>query len=302
MIALRRLRMDQQGEVLLTGGGRTKVSREGGIVYRPAAPWSKTTVALLSHLERVGYPYSPRLVGEGFDTFGREMLEYVEGVTHLQAWPDSSFPRIGQMLRELHKATANFRVPPHATWRPWYGRDLPGNYPVIGHCDTGPWNIIALGDSPVALIDWEEAGPVDALFELAQACWLNAQLYDDDLAEKMNLGSPLQRARQVRALVDGYQLSARNRRDFADELVKCALLDAASEAIEARVTENTTDQAPLWAIAWAHPKCSLDVAHTDQFCRTLCSSNVYKLLVHWSSHLELQSSCGIGRKPHAYFR
>ena len=66
--------MDQQAEVLLSGGGRSKVSRAGDVVYRPTAQWSSTTVALLRHLERVGYPYSPRVVDEGFDRSGREML------------------------------------------------------------------------------------------------------------------------------------------------------------------------------------------------------------------------------------
>ena len=59
---------------------------------------------------------------------------------------------------------------------------------------------------PVALIDWEEAGPVDRDVELAQACWLNAQLHDDDVAERVELASPEARARHMRALLDGYGL------------------------------------------------------------------------------------------------
>ncbi|MGZ4433218.1 MAG: hypothetical protein ACXVW7_06265 [Trebonia sp.] len=35
---------------------------------------------------------------------------------------------------------------------------------------------------PVALIDWETAGPVDPLVELAQLAWLNAKLHDDVVA------------------------------------------------------------------------------------------------------------------------
>ena len=90
------------------------------------------------------------------------------------------------MLRGLHDASASFVIPQHAVWRDWYGRSLGGSRPVIGHCDAGPWNIVAVSDMPVAFIDWEKARPVDALFELAQTCWLNAQLHDDDIAEKMN--------------------------------------------------------------------------------------------------------------------
>lgn len=88
-------------------------------------------------------------------------------------------PALGRMLKELHQATASFVPPADAVWRPWFGRRL-GQPSIIGHCDTGAWNIIARDGMPMALIDWEEAGPVDPLVELAQACWLNALLFDDD--------------------------------------------------------------------------------------------------------------------------
>jgi thiamine kinase-like enzyme len=57
----------------------------------------------------------------------------------------------------------------------------------MGHCDVAPWNIVARAGMPVALIDWEFAGPVDPLVELAQACWLNAKLHDDIVAEREGL-------------------------------------------------------------------------------------------------------------------
>jgi len=60
-------------------GGRSTVTRAGGVVFREAAPWSGTTLALLRHLEREGFAYAPRVIGEGFDAAGREMLTYVEG-------------------------------------------------------------------------------------------------------------------------------------------------------------------------------------------------------------------------------
>ena len=41
--------------------------------------------------------------------------------------------------------------------------------------DNAPWNIVARDGMPVAFIDWETAGPVDPLVELAQLAWLNAQ-------------------------------------------------------------------------------------------------------------------------------
>mgnify|MGYP000462372643 CR=1 FL=1 len=59
---------------------------------------------------------------------------------------------------------------------------------------------------PYALIDWEYAGPVDPLVELAQACWLNAKLHDDVVAEIEGLPSLAEHAQQLRAILDGYEL------------------------------------------------------------------------------------------------
>ena len=46
---------------------------------------------------------------------------------------------------------------------------------VIGHCDAAPWNIVASDGLAVALIDWDRAGPVEPLVELAQVCWLKCE-------------------------------------------------------------------------------------------------------------------------------
>jgi aminoglycoside phosphotransferase (APT) family kinase protein len=67
---------------------------------------------------------------------------------------------------------------------PWFGRALGGAERVIGHYDVAPWNIVARGGRAEALIDSDRAGPVDPLVELAQACWLNAKLHDDLVAER----------------------------------------------------------------------------------------------------------------------
>ena len=71
---------------------------------------------------------------------------------------------------------------------------------MTGHGDPGPWNVVAQDSIPVAFIDWEFAGPVDALWELAEAAWQNAQLHDDDVAERFGLPSAALRSQQVRLL------------------------------------------------------------------------------------------------------
>lgn len=212
-------------------GGRSTVTRLGDVVYRHSAPWSATTVALLRHLEQEGFEHAPRVIGTGFDARGREMLTYVAGESlHPYPWDDDALPLLGAMLKKLHGAAASFKAPADALWRPWFGRGL-GQPSVIGHCDTGAWNIIARDRMPVALIDWEEAGPVDPMIELAQACWLNALLFDDDLAESLGLGSVEARARQVRMLLDGYGVAAAQRVGFVGLIRDFAVLNAANEIV-----------------------------------------------------------------------
>lgn len=230
---------------------RKAVYRRKDIVIREAGPWTSTVHSLLRHLEDVGFPGAPRIVGSGFDVDGREMLSYIEGeFMQPGPWTLDGAAAVGQLLRQLHEATASYRSPPGAVWQPWFGRALGGPARVIGHCDVAPWNIVARDGLPVALIDWDFAGPVDPLVELAQACWLNAKLHDDDVARRFGLPSLADRAKQLRAIVDAYGLSTRQRRGFVDRIVEFVVHDTAFQADDAGVTPDTTDPEPLWALAW----------------------------------------------------
>lgn len=237
-------------EIVLAGGGRSLVTRRGDMVFRQGAPWSKTVLALLRHLERAGFAEAPRVIGAGFDAAGREMLSFVAGESiHPGPWDDAALPVIGEMLKRLHEATASFVVPADAVWRPWFGRDM-GRPGVIGHGDTGPWNIMAEARRLVGLIDWEVAGPVDPLVELAQAAWLNAQLVDDDIAERQGLGSAEARARQVVSLLDGYGLARAERQGFVQLMIDFVVRNAANEATECAETPDMPAEDAVGAIAW----------------------------------------------------
>lgn len=252
-------------------GGRSSVATRDGIVYRQSALWSATTIALLRHLEQQGFEHSPRIVGTGFDDQGRETLTFVEGESvHPYPWADAALPVLGGILRKLHIATSSFQQPEGALWRPWFGRQL-GRPGAIGHCDTGAWNIIARDGLPVALIDWEEAGPVDPLIELAQACWLNGLLFDDDLGASLGLGSVEKRARQVKDLLDGYELPHNDRVGFVDRMRDFAILSAANEAIEAKVSPDTDDATPLWGITWRARSAAWLVRHRGTLDRIVTS-------------------------------
>ena len=259
-----------EDETALTGGGRTIVARRGGVVLRSAGPWSTTVVRLLRHLEAVGFDRAPRVVGTGFDETGRETVSFIEGeFVHPGPWPDEALFLIGTMLRRLHEATASFRVPVDASWRPWFGRAFGSGSRVLGHCDTGPWNIVARAGRPVALIDWEKAGPVSRDVELAQACWLNAQLHDDDVASRVGLASPEAHAKQVRLLLDGYGLGCADRAGFTGTMIAFAVHDAAEQAKQANVTMETKDPAALWGITWRARAASWMLHHQAALDRAL---------------------------------
>jgi hypothetical protein len=249
--------------IALAGGGRSIVHRQGNMVIRNPGPWTPAVHALLRHLQDVEFPAAPRLVGSGLSPDGREVLTFIDGeFTQPGPWSLEGAAALGSLLRHLHQATRSFRPPPEAVWFPWHGRDLGSPVKVIGHCDVAPWNIVAREGLPVALIDWETAGPVDPLVELAQLCWLNAKLHDDIVAQREHLPPLAERARQLAAMVDAYGLTVRQRRGFFDRVIEFAICDAAWEADDAAITpETATHPVALWAMAWRARSAAWMIRH-----------------------------------------
>jgi len=231
-------------------GGPSHVIRSGRTVRRPARPWTGTVHALLRHLEQAGFTGCPRVVGDGLDAGGNEVLTWIEGsIVHPYAWSEEGVWQVGRLLRDLHAATAGFRPPPDAQWQPWWmHRTGPGS--VIGHCDAGPWHTIARDGRPVAFIDWTLAGPVDRLDEVVATAWWNAQLHDDDVAERNDLPDAATRARHLRLFLDGYELPPADREGLLSRMIEFAIRDCAAEAASAGITPDSTDPQPLWALAW----------------------------------------------------
>lgn len=220
-----------------------------GVVQKTIGPWTPSVNALLRHLEDKGFAGAPRVVRGGYS--------FVPGTSpHPYAWTDDAVAGVGALLRGLHDATADFVPPSGATWQPHALRDLPGDDLVYGHGDTGPWNIVGENGRPDAFIDFEFAGPVDRLWELAEAIWLNAQLVDDDIAALQGLPGAEARAGQARAITDGYRLPAAGRAELVDRLADVAIHGARWEAVIAGVTMESTkaigdDGYPLlWGITW----------------------------------------------------
>jgi hypothetical protein len=228
--------------------------RDGDVIHKDASEWTPTIHALLEHLEKHGFP-APRVVGNGFDDDGRETITFIDGeVINRGPWSRDAVHEIGVLLRRLHEATRTFVAPPEAVWFPWYGRHAGSKDKVIGHCDLGPWNIVQRSAMPIAIIDWDFAGPVDPTMELAHACWLNAKLHDDIVAEIEGLPSVEERAVQLRALLDGYGLSARQRGGIIQKAIEMAIMETAAEGDMANIGPETRPASLAhdvpWALAW----------------------------------------------------
>lgn len=249
-MSLTQLAVGAMIEKQMLGGGSNAVWRKGPLVIRDAKPSTPSIHAVLRHLERVGFHAAPTVDGTGFDADGRATLRFIEGTTINQApWPnEAAFVALGSIIGAFHAAMKSFTPPPEARWERWFVRDL-GESSIIGHCDLAPWNIVARNGSPVALVDWEYAGPVDPLTDFAYAAWTNAQLYDDDVAAMHGLPDAATRARQVRILSDAYGLAEAQRQLLVQRMLDVAILSAAHEVVEAKIIPQTETVAG-WGIAW----------------------------------------------------
>jgi hypothetical protein len=238
---------DQPGPVVI----------DGDVVRRPAGPWTPAVHALLDHLERAGFTGSPHAVSAG----GEDVVTYIPGESvSPHAWSEEGVFGVGRLLRGLHEATASFVPPLDAAWHPWpFASGAPDA--IISHRDTGPWNIVARGGLPIAFIDWVTAGPASRLDEIAATAWLNAQLHDDDIAERQGLPGARARAAQLRCFADGCELAAADRCGLVTAMIEYAIRDSAAEAVQAQVTPQSGDCGAVWAITWRARSAAWMVRH-----------------------------------------
>lgn len=281
---------DEVGETdLATWGGLASESPgtfvRDGVVSKPGGPWVSTVRALLRHLEEVGFAGASRVVGDALSAAGRLQVTWVAGDSpHPGPWQDDQVHHVGSLLRELHLATDQFVLPPAPLWKEWWLREVrPSDSEarlVIGHGDAAPWNLVRDGEGRLALVDWEYAGPVDALTELAYATWLNAQLHDDDVAERQGLADAATRMEQARAILDGYELPTTSRPQLVDRMIEVAVHGARAEAVSACVTPDSTEAVAvdgypvLWAITWRARSASWMLRHRRLLIDTLTAETL----------------------------
>ena len=204
-------------EVPFVGGNFSASVRAGDTVRRRAGPWTAAVQALLAHLRRAGFESAPQPLGT--DEKGREVLSFVPGDVHV-GWPDpmpawvfeADAPLIAaaQLLRRYHDALQDFAPPPDAHWRVV----APGKHEIICHNDWAPYNAVFSGHIPVAMLDWDGAGPGSRVWDLARSAFTWVPLYQK-MAELTVEGKAARFARFCEAYSNGI-----NRAEVFDTLVE----------------------------------------------------------------------------------
>lgn len=223
-----------------------QVYRAGNQVKRPTRPWSASATRLLKHFETYDLPVEHVISLDD----SLQISKFVDGeMVHPHKWADAALYCVGRLLSQLHNAAKEFVMTDKDVWRPWYLREIGDKTNrICCHGDIAPWNTITENGFPKLLVDWECAGPLDPMVELARVCWLFVQLHDDDLAELYDLPSPEKRARQVCIVADGYGLEAARRKNLVNQIIEVIICETAHEAIDPGLKFDSIGN--LWGFAW----------------------------------------------------
>ncbi|WP_238010013.1 aminoglycoside phosphotransferase family protein [Dactylosporangium sp. AC04546] len=224
------------GEEVLQDDPHRRVVRIGDTVRRPLHPWSPTIHELLQHLERAGFPHSPRLLG--IDADGREVLSFIDGESGGTAWArvagDAGLVAMARLLRDYHDAVRGFRPAATAGWAAADGTFGAGD--LVCHGDFGPWNLVWRGDRPVGILDWDYAWPARPLHDVAYALEYVAPFRDDAVClASLRHPRPPDRRRRLERFAEAYGLTTTD--GLVDEVIaqqEAVLLRARRLAAQAR--------------------------------------------------------------------
>lgn len=195
-------------EILQRRGDRVLV-RTGDVVRHPLHPWSDATRMLLRHLQAVGFPYSPRLVGH---EDGADLLSFIPGASGSDGWApvveDEGLAACAQLLHAYHQAVAEWRPAVDPTW--FDGSvGTGGSGQLVCHGDFGPWNIVWNGTTPVGLLDFEYARPGDPLDDVAYALEYVVPFRDDATCLRWHrFTKPPDRQRRLKLFAEAYGLAS----------------------------------------------------------------------------------------------
>ncbi len=194
-------------EQILSGGNMAEVVRVGNTVHRAMGPWSRTIHTLLRYLEQQHFEGAPRVLG--IDDKGREILTFIEGEVGkyplpAYMWSDEVLEQAARFLRRFHDITATFVPPDNAIWQITFPDAK--RHEVICHNDFAPYNIVFVNQHPVALIDFDVAGPGPRVWDLAYAayCFVPLIHFDDVTLQQLGLTDPRVQARRLQLFCESY--------------------------------------------------------------------------------------------------
>lgn len=190
----------------LSGGSDSGAVREGGTVRRTPGPWTASVHRLLQHLQDHGFEGAPRSLG--FDAEGREVLTYLDGETignqkPFPAWvhTEETLVQVAAWLREYHRAVADFRPNDDDVWR--QGREWePGL--IIAHNDAAPYNAAWRDGSFIGFFDWDLAGPLTVIEDIAFTAFAWVPLHARKTAEEEGFTDFDARGRRLRVFLNAY--------------------------------------------------------------------------------------------------
>lgn len=227
-------------DVPLAGGRMTSgIVRRGDRLLRPMGPWSPAVHEYLRHLEAAGFEGSPRVLGIEGD---REVLTFIDGDVAVDpqwqpghgnrlppyARTDLALRGAADLLRGLHSAATGFQ-PAMTSYR--FHQHPPRAGEIISHGDLGPWNTVYRDGLPIAFIDWDSAGPVSPLADLADAAWTFLPLALPEQLVEAGFDPLPDLPARLRMFVDAYGLN--NRKAILPALVRSKLAGAADRPVNA---------------------------------------------------------------------
>lgn len=229
---------------VLQGRQDRPVVRSGAVVSHSVQPWTPAVHALLRHLESVGFPYSPRVVGI---RDGHELLTYIEGDSGPDGWSrvvgEDGLRAAARLLRSYHDAVAGWSPTEPPVW--FTGQVGTGSAgEVVCHGDFGPWNIVWDGTTPVGLLDWEYANLAPPLQDVAYALEYMAPFRSDEECVKwLRYPRPPDRRRRMEIFAEAYGLSSTA--GLVDEVI--AVQRAGLETVRRMAEEGHDRQVALVA-------------------------------------------------------
>ena len=191
--------------------------RRGDRLLRPVGPWSPAVHDYLRYLEAAGFGGAPRVLGtEG----GREVLTFIDGdVANDLGWEPGRGHRLppyarteatlrgaAELIGRLHRASAGFR-PVITSYR--FHPYPPKAGEIVSHGDLDPWNTVYRHGMPVAFIDWDAAGPIEPLADVAAVAWAFVPLAPPGQLGEAGFDSLPDLPARLRLFVDAHGLTDR---------------------------------------------------------------------------------------------